>query len=117
MPLQDLALQRFVYLLSCVNCTQDHAISEIYELARNVYDSKPAVKAEEEPVRRTVLQLVVITYEHLARSEMEDLICLGGSFALDVTRRNMHAAYEWMEALKGQNRQLQARFEQYGLPR
>jgi len=108
--LRSFALQRLLEVLQCVDCSQEHAASEIASLAQLVYDRTQQTDSDEEPLRRVVSHFVADNYNFLARSDLEDLFLLGGEFTVDVSKkvaRRLRAIQISFEALKQENSNLQ----------
>lgn len=85
-PLKELALQRLSQALRRVDCESAPASDEIAKLAAYVYENTRG-DTPYEPLRKVVSQFATINYTSLLHDELEDLICQGGDFTRDVSRK------------------------------
>jgi hypothetical protein len=85
--LQTIALQRLTQFLRRMDCSETHAIHEISELIRFVYDHTSTTGTDEEPLRKLASHFAAINYTNLMKGEFEEQICLVGDFAVDLGRK------------------------------
>jgi hypothetical protein len=85
--LQKVALQRLTQVLRRMDCSETHAVPEISELIRFVYDHTSTTSTNEEPLRKLVSQFAAINYTSLMKGEFEEQICQVDDFAIDLGRR------------------------------
>lgn len=85
-PLKELALQLLSQTLRRVDCEFAPASNEIAELASYVYEHTRG-DTPDEPLRKVVSQFATINYTSLLHDDFEDLICQGGDFTRDVSRK------------------------------
>jgi hypothetical protein len=85
--LRTIALQRLTQVLRRMDCSETHAIHEISELIRFVYDHTSTTGTDEEPLRKLVSHFAAINYTCLMKGEFEEQICQVGDFAVDLGRR------------------------------
>lgn len=101
--LQTIALQRLTQVLRRMDCSETHAIPEISELIRFVYDHTSTAGSDEEPIRKLVSHFAAINYTYLMKGEFEEQICQVGDFAVDLGRkvlRRLLASGESTQALE-----------------
>jgi hypothetical protein len=85
--LQTIALQRLTQVLRRMDCSETHAIHEISELIRFVYEHTATTGTNEEPLRKLVSHFAAINYTNLMKGEFGEQICQVGDFAVDLGRK------------------------------
>ena len=86
-----------------MDCSETHAIHEISELIRFVYEHTATTGTNEEPLRKLVSHFAAINYTCLMKGEFEEQICQVGDFAVDLgrrARRRLRASGESTRALE-----------------